>query len=321
VKPSFHARLLNGPFDDPGLYVRLLREARALLFDTGYTVNLSARDILKISDIFVSHTHVDHFIGFDSILRICLKKEAPLRLYGPRGFITHMEGKLRSYTWNLINNYSLNIEVTEVQDERVVKALFRSANFFKRENLEERYFDGILLEEDFFTVNTAVFDHQIPCLGFSLKEDYHINIDKAKLKLLNLPVGPWLAELKNVIRNNLSGHVFNIHGQDFALEQLRDIATKTKGQKISYLVDMYGNEENIQKAIELVKDSDVLYIETYFLHRDRDMAEKRYHLTARQAGRIAREAGARNLEVFHFSPRYREVPGTLAREADEEYRK
>ena len=106
MKPSFHARLINSPFEDPGLYVRVLREGCALMFDLGFTTNLSARDILKTSDIFVSHTHIDHFIGFDNILRICLKKETPLRLYGPKGFIDCIEGKLKSYTWNLIRRLS-----------------------------------------------------------------------------------------------------------------------------------------------------------------------------------------------------------------------
>ena len=98
MKPSFHARLINSPFEDPGLYVRIIREGRALMFDLGFTTHLSSRDILKTSDIFVTHTHIDHFIGFDNVLRTCLKKETPLRLYGPRGFIDCIEGKLKSYT-------------------------------------------------------------------------------------------------------------------------------------------------------------------------------------------------------------------------------
>ncbi|MBI5409265.1 MAG: hypothetical protein HZA14_07855 [Nitrospirae bacterium] len=108
MKPSFHARLLNNnPFEDPGLYVRILREGRALMFDLGFASSLSARDILKTSEIFISHTHIDHFIGFDNVLRVSLKKESPLRLFGPEGFINCVEGKLRSYTWNLIEDYPL----------------------------------------------------------------------------------------------------------------------------------------------------------------------------------------------------------------------
>lgn len=320
MKPSFHARLLNGPFEDPGLYVRLLREGRALLFDVGFTINLSPKNILKISDIFVSHTHVDHFIGFDSILRLSLKKSSPLRLYGPGGFINHIKGKLKSYSWNLIGDYPLNIEVSEVNKKTIKKVVFKAEKSFKREDLGTVPFDGILIKDSFFEVSTALLDHQIPCLAFSLEEDYHINIDKAKLNNLNLPVGPWLGELKNAIRKNISDSVFKIKDKKFTFAELKDIANITKGQKISYVVDALGNEENIRRIVNLIKGSDVLYIETYFLDRDKDRAKERYHLTAKDAGRIAREAGVRKLVCFHFSPKYMDAPEKLINEAEEEFK-
>ena len=65
MRPVFHPRLVNRPFDDPGLFVPFLFDARALLFDCGENPALSSRDILKISHIFISHTHMDHFFGFD----------------------------------------------------------------------------------------------------------------------------------------------------------------------------------------------------------------------------------------------------------------
>ena len=65
---------------------------------------------------------------------------------------------------------------------------------------------------------------------------------------------------------------------------------------------------NIKKIIDFVKDSDTLYCEAYFLEKDRERAVERHHLTAKTAGRIAREAGVKNLVVMHFSPKYREFP-------------
>jgi ribonuclease Z len=319
MKPSFHPKLLNGPFDDPGLYIRLLREGRALLFDTGFTVNLSPRDVLKTSDIFVSHTHVDHFIGFDNILRISLKKEKPLRLYGPTGFIDCIVGKLKSYTWNLIGDYPLVIEVSEVDEGIMKKAVFRAGNSFKRENAGTEPFNGVLIRDSFFTVSTVVLDHQIPCLAFNLEEDYHINIDKAKLGRFNLPVGPWLRELKMAIRENMTDSVFIIEKKKFTFSELRDIANITKGQKLSYVVDVLGSEENIRKVVGLVKGSDALYIEAYFLDKDKERAKERYHLTAKEAGRIAREAGVGKLMLFHFSPKYINAPQELVQEAEEEF--
>ncbi|RJQ24057.1 MAG: ribonuclease Z [Nitrospiraceae bacterium] len=321
MKPSFHARLLNDPFGDPGLYIRVLREGRALMFDLGFTTGLSARDILKTDDIFISHTHVDHFIGFDNVLRVSLKKDTPLRLYGPSGFTDCVEGKLKSYTWNLIGDYPVVLHVSEIAEGLIKKTVFKAENSFMREDFGTRSFDSIIMQNAFFRVSTVVLDHQIPCLAFSLEEDYHINIDKDKLNRMGLPVGPWLGNLKTAIREKAIDTTFTINEKTFAFAELEHIAEITKGQKISYVVDALGSEENIKKIIELVKGSDVLYIETYFLEKDRGRAKDRYHLTAREAGRTAREAGAGSLQPLHFSPRYMDGPEALVREAMEEFRK
>ena len=70
-----------------------------------------------------------------------------------------------------------------------------------------------------------------------------------------------------------------------------------------------------------MKDSDTLYCEAYFLEEDRERAVERHHLTAKTAGRIAREAGVKNLVVMHFSPKYREFPDEPEKEAMMEYKK
>lgn len=65
MTPSFSPHLVNHPFGDPGLYVDIRWSRRALLFDLGDNVSLSATQLLRAQDIFISHTHMDHFIGFD----------------------------------------------------------------------------------------------------------------------------------------------------------------------------------------------------------------------------------------------------------------
>jgi ribonuclease Z len=319
MKPSFHARAVNGPFDDPCVYVRILREGRALMFDLGFTASLSSRDIMKTNAVFVSHMHVDHFIGFDSILRVLLKRENPLKLYGPKGFIDSVEGKLRGYTWNLTEDYPLVMEVAEIEEGRVNNAIFRADNEFKRQDQGSEQFQGILMRDAYYFVSAAILDHQIPCLAFSLGEEYHINIDKARLKDMDLAVGPWLGDFKTAIRENQTDKTFTMSERTFSLSDLNGIATKERGQKVSYVVDAVGSDDNIETIVNFVRGADVLYIEAYFLDRDKMRAKDRYHLTAREAGMIAREAGVGRMELIHYSPRYMDNPEELIREAREEF--
>ncbi|HKZ56748.1 MAG TPA: MBL fold metallo-hydrolase, partial [Thermodesulfovibrionales bacterium] len=77
MKPTFIHRMINGPFEDPCLFIRIIREKRAFLFDIGSIDRLKSGDLQKITDVFVTHTHIDHFIGFDTLLRALLRRERP----------------------------------------------------------------------------------------------------------------------------------------------------------------------------------------------------------------------------------------------------
>ena len=71
----------------------------------------------------------------------------------------------------------------------------------------------------------------------------------------------------------------------------------------------------------LAREADLLYCEAAFLERDLDHARRKNHLTARQAGELARAAGARRLEIFHFSPKYLDEEDLLLVEADRAHRR
>lgn len=326
MKPSFHHRLVNGPFDDPCLYLRLLREKRAFMFDIGTINRLDPGDILKITDIFVTHTHIDHFIGFDVVVRALLGRHRPLSIFGPAGIIDCIEGKLKGYTWNLIDEYPFKLEVFCIDASGMQHASFYAENRFRRLDRPDITFSDsgdirTILKDVCFKVNAVGLKHDIQCLGFSLEEDFHINIDKAALLDMGLPVGPWLSELKQDIRKDApDDKEFMIAGKPYRLKQLRGIATITKGQKLSYIVDAAPDEENIEKTIKLVRNSDTLYCEAYFLDADRERAVQRNHLTAKLAGRIAREGGVKNLVVMHFSPKYRNTPDAPVEEAMKEWK-
>ena len=113
----FDPQLVNGPFDDPGLYVDLVFERRALLFDLGDITALAPRKLLRIAHVFVTHRHMDHFIGFDQLLRCMLGREKTLGIWGTPGLVDAVESKIKAYTWNLVQGYEGNLilRVTELR--------------------------------------------------------------------------------------------------------------------------------------------------------------------------------------------------------------
>ncbi len=329
MRPRFHPRLINGPFDDPGLFIPFLFENRAVLFDLGDILSLTPREILKISHVFVTHTHMDHFIGFDRILRLALGREKNLHLYGPRDFFKNVEGKLAAYSWNLVENYPyrLRLLLTEIHCDYLLTREYLCQNgFIPPGKAQKQPFKDLLVDAAAFKIYAAILDHGIPCLGLTIKERFHVSINKDALAALGLQTGPWLTDFKQALyARKDSASAFEIKSgagntRRFLLGELADqIAMITPGQKISYIADVAYNAANVKKIISLAQDSDHLFIEAAFLEAHRDIAAEKHHLTARQAGELAARCGARRFTIFHFSPRYMDQEDLLYQEANEAY--
>jgi ribonuclease Z len=329
VKPLFQPQLVNGPFDDPVLYLDFLFERRALLFDCGNLRGLSTRKILRVSDVFVSHMHMDHFNDFDWMLRLLLGRGKRLRMFGPRGFLDALAHKLAAYTWNLVHNYEedLIIEAIELhEDGHGVKTQLSCRQGFEPHDWRPCELpSGVLVDEPAFRVRAAVLDHGIPVLAFAVEETRHVNVWKNRLQALGLPVGPWLQELKAMV---LAGEPdetpvriwWKQNGEQreryLPLGELkREVLRIVSGQRLGYVVDVADHEDNARRLIALLEEVDLLFIETPFLDADLAHARDRQHLTARRAGEIARAAGVKRLEPFHFSPRYSDRESELRAES------
>jgi ribonuclease Z len=100
------------------------------------------------------------------------------------------------------------------------------------------------------------------------------------------------------------------------LGSLRDLAPVTDGQKIAYVVDVRFSPSNIGRVTRLVSGADQLFIECAFLQADADQAARKNHLTAWQAGTLARGAQVKRLVPFHFSTRYIDRGDALYEEAE-----
>jgi ribonuclease Z len=319
MRPSFQAELVNRTFGDPGVYIDLKFARRAILFDIGDITALPTRKLLRVSDVFVSHTHMDHFAGFDHLLRVCLGRGTAVSLYGPSRFIGQLEHKLAAYTWNLVENYQTDFVIVAHEMDaqgRLQRARFRSRQRFEREAMPDAVaHQGVLLEDPLFRVRTLSLEHHdIVSLAFSFEESVHINVWKSRLDELRLPTGPWLTELKQQVRAGAPDHTpirvhwrmrDGSHEETLALGELkRKVLEFVPGQRVCYVTDVAGNERNRSALTEFVRDADLLFIEAVFLDEDREQAERKAHLTARDAGAISRSAEVKAAVPFHFSPRY-----------------
>jgi ribonuclease Z len=330
VRPIFTPELVNGPFGDPCLYLDFKFEGRALLFDLGDIAALAPRKILRLTDVFVSHAHMDHFVGFDRLLRVCLGRDTAVRLYGPPGFIERVAHKLSAYSWNLVHNYptDFTLVVHELDGERLRAARFRCHARFAPEPLPPRDApDGLLLDEDAFRVRATTLDHDIACLAFAFEEKTHVNVWKNRLAEMGLPTGPWLNELKRAVMQGAPDDApqrawwrdrDGLHERIFPLGELKArVLELVPGERLCYATDVLYSAENELRLAALAADADQLYIECVFLEEDAGHAARKFHLTARQAGRIARAARARQVVPFHFSPRYAEREAELRAELEQ----
>jgi ribonuclease Z len=311
--------LINDPFSDPVLFIPFQFRKRALLCDLGDLSGLSVRDLLKVTHVFVTHTHMDHFIGLDTLLRVMLGRDKVLCLFGPPGFTDRVEGKLSGYTWNLVREYEthLTLHVTEIhEDHRMTKTYLCREGFQAGRPAVKSPFEGILHQEPAFRIYGRLLDHRVPCLGISLEERFQINIIKEGLREAGLRVGPWINRFKEALYEgeNPDG-IFRITWEEngtvikekcVKLGELKQkIARISPGKKYAYVTDILGSEDNYEKVIALARGADHFFIEAAFLWSDRAVASKKCHLTAREAGDLAGKAGVKRFTVFHFSPRYR----------------
>jgi ribonuclease Z len=331
MRLTFNPHLVNPPFGDPGLYVDFNFEQRALLFDLGDLAVLPPKKLLRVSDVFVSHTHIDHFCGFDRLLRVCLGRHGGVRMYGPPGFAAQVGHKLAAYTWNLVQNYETDF-VIDAWDLDLQGGMhgtrYRCHARFAGEELPARAVaDGVLVDEPGFRIRTAPLEHRTPSLGYALEEKAHLHVMKDKLTKLGLPSGPWLTDLKRKVAAGAPGETplvvawrdrAGCHEQAHTVGGLaRELLTTGRGEKIVYITDVLYTEANAQRIAALAAGADRLFIECVFLDEDSDHAARKSHLTARQAGEIARRAGVACAIPFHFSPRYMEREAELRAELRE----
>jgi ribonuclease Z len=227
--------------------------------------------ISKISKIFISHLHGDHYLGLMGLLfsMHLNKRTSELDLYSPYGLneiiLLHLKYSKSSL------NYTINYHTFDPTERKVV------------------------VDDAQLTVETIPLNHKLPCAGFLFREKQKaLNINKDKL--------PDSMLLQHIATLKRGEDVYSESGK--LMYKNADYTLPPKPPlSYAYCSDTMWNEP----MAEQIKEVDLLYHESTFMDTDRDKALETKHSTAKQAAQMAKLCNAKKLLLGHFSARYRDL--------------
>ena len=263
----------SGMMPLPGRFltsVLVRRDGDLFLFDSGEGTQVSMKMLnlrwKKISAIFISHMHADHVTGLPGMLMLSsqVDRTEPLYIFGPQKLQDYIESQRR-----ILDMY-INYEIKVIPVET-----------------------GIVYTGDGFTIQAFPLMHTKPCFGYSLVEERRKGeFFPDKAIELGVPKGKLWGTLQSGTPVTLDdGRVIT---SDMVMGPPRE------ARKISYVTDtMYFPE-----IADYVHDSDILFCEGMFEKSLAETAKEKKHMTAYEAGIIARDSGSLKLCLQHYSPRY-----------------
>ena len=232
----------------------------------------------KISHIFISHLHGDHYFGLVGLINTfsLLSHQQDLHVFGPSPLQEIIELQLKVAETNL--SYKLHFHT-------ITK-------------------EAVLVEDDKIKISCFRTNHRIECYGFVFEE---------KRKPRKLDLGKAIEyEIPSSFYERLrDGEDYT--RKDGTIVKNEWVTTEAlKGNKYSFCGDTRYDES----IIPHIKGSDMIYHETTYLDNLREKATERFHSTTRQAATIAIKAEVKKLLIGHFSSKYAEL-GEFEKEARE----
>lgn len=254
--------------------LKLLEERGAVwLFDCGeatqHQILHTTLKPRKIEKIFITHLHGDHIFGLPGLLgsRSFQGGETKLTVYGPPGIKEFINVSLSTSGTHLL--YPLTIVEIE---------------------------DGMIFEDDQFSVEARLLDHALPSYGYRVEEKDKPGVLHAdKLKEVGVKPGPIFKRLKEgetVILED--GRVIN--GADF-------LGPPIQGR----IVTVLGDTRPTRAAEIIAEKADVLIHEATFSKEQEKMAHDYFHSTTKQAAETALKAKVQKLFLTHISSRFTEA--------------
>lgn len=300
------ARLANGVFGDPLLEVRLQGERRRRLFDLGEAGALSRRELNTVSDVYVTHAHLDHISGFLNLLRSRIGVPLPpCRIFGPVGTADHVAAFISGIRWDRIDDDGPVFLVGDVSADHI--AWHRIQPGRPRGTTEpEEIAGGVLTDEPGAIVSCIPLDHGIPVLSYAIEVPGRHHIRTDELTAMGLEPGPWVGELLARLSAGDTGAGLTLaDGTVRPVVELADrLVRESARTRLVYATDFADTVANRTALAAHAREADWLFSEATFLAEDWTLARNTNHLTTRACGEIAVQAGVKNLVPFHFSKRY-----------------
>ena len=225
----------------------------------------------KISHIFISHLHGDHYFGLIGLITSMglLGRIQELNLYAPPPLKDLIDMQLKFADTQL--PFPLHFHCLQGE--------------------------GVIMKDNKVEVSCFKVNHRIECWGFCFKQIRPLRkIIPEKAKNYGVP-SSFFDKLK--------------WGEDYLNKEgiiiKNDLVTDPlpKGKVYAYSADTSYDERIIDK----VRGADTLYHEATYLKDLEDRATKRFHSTAQQAATIAQKASVKKLLIGHFSSKYETLEG------------
>jgi ribonuclease Z len=286
------------------------------MIDCGALYHIAKREMKPVRAIFVTHAHMDHFMGFDAFLRQVHASPRTIEIFGPPGIAERVNARLSGYDWNLAEPYWCTFLVHEVHPGLLITDKFSGPEGFQRSRLSEEPRQGdLIFRHNHIEVSARLLKHGIPVLAFRVQETKLFNIDMEKLSSLGFAPGDWLRGMKRRFfmdwpEEGLLKVVREDNGivREDAIEDAKglyeSISEKREAGSIGYLTDVAYSEENLAAIIPFLSGVRLLIGECAFLAGEEHKARSSSHLCTSDWNRLLCNLKPEYFLPMHLSKTY-----------------
>ncbi|MCE9567217.1 MAG: hypothetical protein K8U57_34885 [Planctomycetes bacterium] len=300
-------QLVNGSTGDPVLYLDYPGGDNALLFDGGENCGLTAAQLGDLEAAFITHHHVDHFIGLDRIIRANMDRDKILHLFGPVNTIRKVYDRITAYEYPFFPFQKIVVKITELLPGKMRTATLECTKKFPEPVVVETAWTGpVCYENADLRVEAVHADHTVPCLSFALAEKSGYHPDPSKLATGILKTGIWVQEALRLLRAGADMQTkIELNGGNFTLETLAaNYFTESQGARVAYITDTFFSDAVQPELLKLAKGAWRLYCDSFYARAQAKQAAQYKHMIAPQAGELAKLAKVEQLVLIHFATRY-----------------